>query len=151
MDKKSNGPTGIDPEDKNLLVNQEIESTDVIDEAIVEELIEEDDLDVKNYIKISPTLYIQVVEPELVEGEELTEEDLDNYKVFNPETGVVETRKLTDEEKKEIYVLELKRARIKFRNTTHDGNVTKTQFGSNYKQKRKKKNTLRKKSRKANR
>ena len=148
MDEKLNGPTGIDPEDKNLLVNQEIESVDVAEEL---DLMGEDDLDVKNYIKISPTLYIQVVEPEVEEGVELTEEDLDNYKVFNPETGVVETRKLTDEEKKEIFVLELKRARIKFRNTTHDGNVTKTQFGSNYKQKRKKKNTLRKKSRKANR
>lgn len=116
---------------------------------LVEILTEPEDLNKKNYIKISPTFYVQAVE--LEEGEEEPEEGEEKYKIFNPETGIAEKRKLTDEEKKEIIVRELKNSRIKFRNITHEGNVTKVKFNAAYKQKRKRRNKLAKASRRNNR
>lgn len=77
--------------------------------------------------------------------EEIQQEVQEQDEKDNPE------QELTEEEQKELYVQMLKDSRIKFRNTVHDGNVTRTQFGPKYKQKRKRKNTLAKKSRKANR
>lgn len=139
-----------------------------------------DDLDKKNYIKINPTFYIQPIETEVEEEAEESEEEVKElFKVLNPETGEVETRELSDDEKKEILILELKRDRIRFHPTKHPvktiemttvekqygsktikvlektkavaTNETVNPYGSAYKQKRKKKNKQRKTSRKANR
>jgi hypothetical protein len=111
-------------------------------------LMDEDDLDKKNYLKITPTFYIK---PHIPEEDEEVPEGVELFKVLNPETGVAEKRPLTDDEKREVYIRELKDSRIRFRNSVHDGNVTHTKFGVQYKQKRKRRNTLAKKSRKTNR
>lgn len=116
--------------------------TDTVDQITPEEIIAEDH-DIKTYLKVNPTLYIKGVDSD--------DEELELYKVLNPETDEVLTRELTDEEKKEIYLLELKRSKQVFQPIKHDGNRTTNQFGSNYKQKRKRKNSLSKKSRRANR
>ena len=120
------------------------------EEVLVEEyetvtLTEEEDLNKKNYTKITPTLYIQYV------GGEEEDVELELFKVLNPETGVAEKRLLTDDEKREVYIHELKQSRKSFNPIRHNGNVTTNKYGSNYKQKRKKKNKQAKKSRRANR
>lgn len=134
-----------------------------------------DDLDKKNYVKISPTFYLQPVQNE---DEELDEEGEPKrlFKVLNPEEGSVETRELTDDEKKEVLVTQLKQSRQKFQPLSHptktvgtetvvssigrerkvktkeyQTNVTVNRFDTAYKQKRKRKNKQRKTSRKANR
>jgi len=118
----------------------------------VEDVVEisPEDLDKKNYVKISPTFYIQSVENE---EEKLDEEGkpIELFKILNPETSVVETRELTDEEKREILIVQLKESKLKFKNSIHDGNVTHTKFGAAYKKKRQHRNKLAKASRKANR
>ncbi|MFW6219905.1 MAG: hypothetical protein ACOC33_03615 [bacterium] len=59
---------------------------------------------------------------------------------------------LTEEQKKELYIQQLKESRIRFKNEpVHMGNVTVNKFGRNFKKKRNNKNKLTKKSRKANR
>lgn len=113
------------------------------DELEVEQIINEEDLDVKTYLKVTPTLYIKAVESDDPESE--------LFKVFNPETQEVETRELTDDEKKELYVKQLKESRKVFKPIKHDGNVTTNQFGTNYRKKRQRRNKLTKASRKANR
>jgi hypothetical protein len=80
------------------------------------------------------------VEEKIMEG---VEEELQNF--------LEEEKELTDEEKKEIYIKQLKESKIKFRNTVHNGNVTITKFGADYRKKRQRKNKLAKASRKANR
>jgi len=105
--------------------------------------IEAEDLDVKNYLKVNPTFYVKGVDSE--------NEDEELYKILNPETSEVETRELTDDEKKELFTLQLKESRKVFKPVKHNGNKTTNQFGSGYKQKRKRKNAQTKKSRKANR
>lgn len=152
---------------------EELEVEEKIMEGVEEELekaIAEEDLNKKNYVKITPTFYIQSVK-----GEK-DDENLELFKIFNPETGLVEKRELTDEEKHEILVQELKESRIKFHRTKHPtrtiGMITKTnsvgkprkikekaiatniivnKFDTKFKQKRKRKNKLTKTSRKANR
>jgi hypothetical protein len=62
-----------------------------------------------------------------------------------------EKRELTDEEKKEIYIQQLKESRIKFKPIVHKGKLTINKFDTNYKEKRRKKNKQTKISRKANR
>lgn len=116
---------------------------------LVEILTDPEDLNKRNYVKITPTFYVQPVE--LEEGQEEPEEGEELYKVFNPDTGIAEKRTLTDEERKEIIVRELKNSRINFRNITHEGNTTKVKFNNQYKQKRKKRNKIAKASRRANR
>lgn len=119
----------------------------------VEVLTDPEDLNKRNYIKITPTFYVQIFKEELEEGEEpkVVEEGEELYKILNPETGVAEKRKLTDEEKREIVIKDLKESKIHFRNVTHVGNKTKVKFGTAYKQKRKRRNSLAKASRKVNR
>lgn len=166
----------LNPEDLKVptLATVPVETTDVKDEIkSVEEAIKEitaDDLNKKNYIKISPTFYIQSV----------TNEDEDDetelFKILNPEEDTVETRELTDEEKKEIFITELKRSRQKFNPLSHPTKTVGTeivvssigrerqvkikepqtnkitnQFDTGYKKKRKRKNKMAKASRKANR
>ena len=135
--------------------------------------LDADDLDKKNYYELSPTVYIQSVKNE----DEDDETEL--FKVLNPETNDVKTRELTDEEKKELLIQQLKNSRKTFnpiKNPTRTvgltvvekqygnkkmnviektkgviTNETVNPYGSAYKQKRKRKNKLRKTSRKANR
>jgi hypothetical protein len=108
----------------------------------VEELTEED-LDVKTYLKVTPTLYIKAVESD--------DPDSELFKILNPETQEVEIRELTDDEKKELYIKQLKESRRVFKPVQHNGKITTNQFGTKYKQKRKRRNKLAKASRKANR
>ena len=109
---------------------------------------EEDDLNKKTYVKISPTFYVKAAGTEKSED---GEEDIEFFKILNPETNVVERRELTDEEKREVIVHELKASRKVFNPIKQQGNKTTNQFGNKYKQKRKRRNSLTKKSRKANR
>ena len=151
-------PTALEEEEK---VMEGVE--DVVDTA-------EKDLDKKTYLKVSPTLYIKAVENKDEDSK------LELFKILNPETSLVETRELTDEEKKEIYIQELKDSKIKFHPTKHttktvgtstvvsligrerkvknketQTNIIINQFGSEYRKKRKHKNKFTKISRKANR
>jgi len=117
-----------------------------------EVLTNPEDLEKKNYIKISPTFYVQLAE--LEEGKEKSEDEEageELYKVLNPETGVAVKRKLTDEEQHEIFVKNIKEQQIKFRNVTHKGNVTSIKFNSEYKKKRQRRNKLAKQARQRNR
>jgi len=132
--------------------------------------LEDEDLDVKNYLKVSPTFYIKAVE------NEDEEDETELFQILNPETQTVETRELTDDEKKELFVQQLKHSRKVFNPLSHptktvgtsvvvssigrerqikekelQTNVTVNQFNKKYKQKRKRKNKLAKASRKANR
>ena len=132
-----------------------------------------DDLDKRNYIKVTPTLYVQPVKNE----DEDDETEL--YKILNPETKEVETRELTDEEKKEVLIQQLKESRINFHPTENPvktvsttlvekkygtktilvkekikgvaTNETVNKYDTAYKKKRKRKNKMAKASRKANR
>lgn len=138
------------------------------------EELSEEDLNKKNYLKISPTFYVQPFSDE--EGNEEGDDDLELFKILNPETGLVEKRELTDEEKQEIFVHELKKSKIKFNPIKHPTkiigirtetnplgrermvkekavltNLITNQFGTAYKQNRKRKNKLTKASRRANR
>jgi len=149
----------------------------------VEELLDTtgDDLDVKTYLRVSPTFYIKAVETEELDDEG---EPLEIFKILNPETGVVEERELTDDEKKELFVRQLKESRKVFNPLSHPTkvvgettmehpilkgakgkparvrvikerevvtNITTNKFGAAYKKKRQTRNKMRKKSRKANR
>ncbi len=134
------------------------------------EELEAEDLDKRNYVKITPTLYLQAVKNE----DEDDETEL--FKVLNPEEGTVETRELTDEEKKEVLIAEIKASRLKFSSLSHPTKVVGTEtvvnsigrekkiktkeyqtnrtvnkYGTAYKQKRKRKNKMTKASRRANR
>ena len=145
----------ITPESINMPSVTDVAQTSIGEDLLTEEETlqaveeevqsEEDDLNKKNYVKITPTFYVQTVK------NEDPDDETELFKILNPVEGTVETRELNDEEKHDIVVHELKESRINFRNTTHEGNKTKTQFDAKYKQKRKRKNTLTKKSRKANR
>jgi hypothetical protein len=132
--------------------DEQLVTTNEVEENIVENIEEVssiDDLNKRSYVKISPTFYVKYVKTDepTVEGEEKKE----FYKIFNPETLVVETRELTDEEKHEILVKELRDSKVKFRNTIHKGKVTITKFNNDYRKKRQSKNKMAKASRKANR
>lgn len=147
-----------------LTTVSELEAEEKIEDVLD---IDADDLNVKNYVKINSTFYIQPL---------LGEENKNLFKILNPETGVVEKRELTDNEKHDVYVLELKQSRKRFNPIKHpvmttsliasknkmgrtvkekirevQTNVTTNQFDSAYKQKRKRKNKMAKASRRANR
>lgn len=96
----------------------------------------------KKYAKISPTFYVMSLSGD-------TEHEL--FRILNPQTGSIEERELNDIEKHEIGVKEFKESKIRFRNVKHDGNITTVKFGSAYKQARKNKNRMQKKSRKLTR
>lgn len=147
----------------------------------VEDVVEEinaEDLDKKTYYKVSPTLYIKSAETEEGEEEKLDDEGnpIELFKILNPETGVVETRELTDEEKRELFIAELKKSKQTFnpiknptkvvgRSTVVNSlgnerqikekaiitNETVNKFGAAYRKKRQRKNKMAKASRKANR
>ena len=151
-------PTALEEEEK---VMEGVE--DVVDTT-------EKDLDKKTYLKVSPTLYIKAVENEDKDSE------VELFKILNPETNLVETRELTDDEKKELLIQQLKRSQKKFNPLSHptktvgtstvvnligkerqvknketQTNITINQFGNEYRKKRKQKNKFTKISRKANR
>jgi len=69
------------------------------------------------------------------------------------ELPLEEPKELTEEEKREEFIKQLKESKIKnaFRPIKHDGKVTTNQFGTSYKKKRKNKNKQQKKSRKLSR
>ena len=172
------------PETKENLgttISEELEVEELTMEGVEDIVVDatEEDLNVKNYLKVSPTFYIKAVETE--DEEEEVNEEL--YQILNPETGVVERRELTDDEKKELFIQQLKQSRKVFNPLSHptkvvgrtsvdhpflkdrngvavqrivkdrevQTNVTVNKFDSAYKQKRKRRNKLRKTSRKANR
>jgi len=174
IDKVNPEPTKLPTvENLNPISLAEQIKAEVEAEVDVEEISAED-LNKKNYLKITSTLYIQPVEntEEMVgEGEKV-----ELFKILNPETGVVETRELTDEEKHEIRVKQLKESKIRFnpiknvvktigmqtivnsigrerkvKEKTVLTNLTTNQFGTDYRKARKRKNKIQKASRKANR
>jgi hypothetical protein len=131
------------------------EVTNVAETTIAEELEESlvdeifvDDLNKKNYVKITPTFYIKSVESEKLNADG---EKIELFQILNPETQFVETRELSDDEKHEILVHQLKESHIRFKPIKHKGNITTNQFGADYRKKRQRKNKMAKASRKANR
>jgi hypothetical protein len=140
----------------NLITESEVEIEGNIMEGVDEELqkaLDAQDLNKKNYVKITPTFYIQSVETKIDEEPELDDEGnpIELFKILNPETGIVEVRELTDEEKREILIKQLKDSHVRFKPIKHDGKVTTNQFGAAYKKKRQRRNKLAKASRKNNR
>lgn len=79
---------------------------------------------------------------EVIENSEVNEL-IENLPELPLENGIEEPRELTEEEKREIFIQELKESK----KTYHP----KKDFGANYKAKRQRKNREAKKSRKANR
>lgn len=77
--------------------------------------------------------------------------EVENNNLTDKQESTTNDDELSDEEKRELYIKALKKSRIKFKNTVHDGKVTHTKFDTNYKKKRRKRNKLAKKSRKINR
>jgi hypothetical protein len=69
----------------------------------------------------------------------------------NELTNEEQVKELSDEEKHELFVKQLKESKIKFRPIKQVGNKTINKYGTAFKKKRKVKNKLAKKSRKANR
>jgi hypothetical protein len=171
--------TTEDPNVSSILTPEEIakfspapETND--DEAINSVDDDTDDLNKKTYLKITSTFYIKPAGTEKnTEGEEVK-----LYKILNPETNVVEKRQLTDIEKHDVIVNDLKKSKIRFNPIKHHiiksttvlteeldvlgrkkkrkdstilTNVTTNQFGADYRKKRKNKNRMAKASRKANR
>lgn len=154
----------------------ELEAEEKLMEGVEEELqtaLNEDDLDKRNYVKISPTFYIKSIDSNKVDEEG---EKIEIFQILNPKTNVVETRELTVEEKHNIMVQQLKESRIKFQSIRNpvktigtslvvssigrerqvkikgvQTNLTTNRFGAEYKKKRQRKNKMAKASRKANR
>ena len=150
-------------------VESEVEAENKLAEGI-EKSDDADDLNKKTYAKITSTLYVKPAGTEKnKEGEEIK-----LYKVLNPETNTVEKRPLTDGEKHEIFVRELKESHIKFhpiknatktigttivdssigrkrlvKNKEIQTNVTTHQFGADYRKARKRKNKIQRDSRKS--
>lgn len=141
-------------------------------EDVVEEITPED-LDKKNYLKVSPTFYVKSVETEELDEDG---EKIELFKILNPETQEVETRELTDDEKKELFIMQLKQSRKTFNPLSHPvktvgtstiinsigkerqvkekalvTNETVNKFGADYRKKRQRRNKMAKASRKANR
>jgi len=174
-------------ENLSTTISDELEAEELTMEGVEDILVDatEEDLNVKNYLKVSPTFYIKAVETEEEDDEEVVDEGEKEelFQILNPETGVVERRELTDDEKKELFIQQLKQSRKVFNPLSHptkvvgktstdhpflkdkrgvpvqrfmkdrevQTNVTTNKFDSAYKQKRKRRNKLRKTSRKANR
>ena len=153
-------------------IDAELDAEEKAKDELAEELDDADDLNKKTYIKITPTFYIKPAGSEKnAEGE-----DVKLYKILNPETLTVEKRQLTDVEKHDVLVRDLKESHIKFRPVKHptktvgmvtvtssigrkhqvrdkevQTNLTTHQFGADYRKKRKNKNRMARASRKANR
>lgn len=167
---------GINPvsitEEIKKEVEGEVEIEGKLMEGVEEATDDTDDLDKKNYRKITSTFYIKPA------GTEKNDkgEDVNLYKVFNPETQVVEKRQLTDVESHEILVQGIKESHIKFHPIKHgvatigyntvtssigrkrqvkdkevQTNITTNQFNKDYRKKRQKKNRMARASRKASR
>lgn len=166
------------PEELKLItkeIEKEVESEVEIEGKLMEGVDEVKDLNKKNYTKITPTLYIKPVEGEKKDDKG---EKVQLYDILNPLTETIETRELTDEEKREIQILRLKESHIKFhpikhqtvkskvtsmistgifdrkrkvKSTTVSTKVTTNQFGADYRKARKNKNRMSRASRKANR
>jgi hypothetical protein len=62
-----------------------------------------------------------------------------------------EKKELTEEEKRELYINQLKEARVRFHPIKHKGNITTNQFPISYKKERRRKNKIQRQSRKGNR
>jgi len=162
-----NQGSGIVPEELQIPTLATVDED--VKEVVSKEELSKEDLNKKNYLKITPTFYVQQISSE--EGSE----DLELFKILNPETGLVEKREFTDEEKQEIFVHELKKSKIKFSPFKHPTktigirtetdllgrvrtvkekavatNFTINKFNSAYKQKRKRKNKITKASRRTN-
>jgi len=93
----------------------------------------------------------------------LTPEELEKFGM-KPELPEVETvegekkpvedgveKELTEEEKRELFIKQLKESKMKFKNVKQKGNKTTTQFSIAYKKERKRKNKQQRNSRKKNR
>jgi len=74
-----------------------------------------------------------------------------NEELNNFEETSVEEKELTEEEKREIYVKQLKESKIRFKPVKHYGNITVNQFGKAYHKSRQAKNKQAKASRRQNR
>ena len=103
----------------------------------------------------TPSELVENLMPKLIteEIEAEVQEELKNEGVVEGATegAVEEEKELTEEEKRELFIKQLKESKIRFKNVKHDGNITTVKFGTDYRKKRQRKNRMQKASRKANR
>ena len=85
------------------------------------------------------------------EIEKFIKPELPEEKNVDESSDGEEKKELTEEEKREQAIQELKKSHIKFKPVKQSGNKTVNQFGVNYKKERKRKNKEQRKSRKKNR
>ena len=104
--------------------------------------------DDRNDLNLASDEALGISDAVIIEDEISTDNDL--------EIGIpIETEEpeeeLTEEQKKELYVQQLKNSKIRFQSTETKGNITINKFGYDYKKKRQHKNKAQKNSRKINR
>lgn len=80
-------------------------------------------------------------------------EDVTTLNDENPEyvEGINEPQELSDEEKRELLIKQIKESKFRFKPIKQVGNITINKFGTKFKKERKRKNKQAKKSRSANR
>lgn len=83
--------------------------------------------------------------------EKINTNNVDNIEPIEESINDNEPIELTDEEKREIYIKELKASKMRFKPVKHIGNVTVNNYGTKFKKERKRKNKQVKKSRRTNR
>ena len=102
-------------------------------------------------------LTTQDVEPQEVSVLETPADSLSSFKEdvefteYSEEEKQDEEKELTDEEKQDVLIEQLKRARQRFTPIKNTGKITTNQFGSAYKENRRRKNKVQRKSRSINR
>lgn len=153
--------------DVDITSKVEEEKTDEFSEQIIEKNEETIEEVASKYVKISPTFHVAFLRKD---------DEHEIYRVFNPQTNTVEDRELTDGEKHEILVKELKESKIRFRPTKYAiktteiikvprkfggfrkekiktvlTNITVNKFGTEYRKKRQQKNKARRATQRAQR
>jgi hypothetical protein len=110
--------------------------------------------DIKNYYNMREKDDLQDVLSNAPVVDELKNELADGF-ISSPEFELVpdaeELLELTEEQKREFLIEQLKQSKIKFKPIVHRGNVTVNQFDAAYKKKRQNRNKMQKQSRKNNR
>ena len=94
--------------------------------------------------------FVEMTEPDLVEVTEQNDVQAVKELLDQHSESPVEEKELSDEEKKEIYIEQLKKSRMTFNPITHMGKETVNKFGDGYKKHRKRRNSLAKKTRSNN-
>ena len=110
--------------------------------------------DIKNYYNMQEKNDLQDVLSNAPVVDELKKELADSFSSshdFEVIPDAEQQLELTEEQKREFLIEQLKQSKIKFRPIVHRGKVTTNQFDAAYKKKRQNRNKMQKQSRKNNR